>query len=204
MESTPPLVWHKGLTYSRGCTGITDSWPKKSSRSAQKRISNSLTRCEEVTEGKYCFQWLPTAQTQTSISLRSTKSSMVNASWHAIESVKSIIWLFSASSKYHNGLYPLSFKSFDDHDNDIVHHKAIAIGRRCQFPQADWFSYEVVVIDEKQPMMLLKSPSESPQPTQLNASGKANLWFPNVYFQTFVNISLENLGRFYPSLPRNF
>jgi hypothetical protein len=35
-------------------------------------------------------------------------------------------------------------------------------------------------------------------------SGKANSWFADIYFQSVVNISLENSSRIYPSLFTNF
>ena len=38
----------------------------------------------------------------------------------------------------------------------------------------------------------------------LLSSGKANSWFADIYFQSVVNISLENSSRIYPSLFTNF
>jgi hypothetical protein len=37
-----------------------------------------------------------------------------------------------------------------------------------------------------------------------STSGKANSWFADIYFQSVVNISLENSSRIYPSLFTNF
>jgi hypothetical protein len=37
-----------------------------------------------------------------------------------------------------------------------------------------------------------------------DTSGKANSWFADIYFQSVVNISLENSSRIYPSLFTNF
>jgi hypothetical protein len=39
---------------------------------------------------------------------------------------------------------------------------------------------------------------------RFDTSGKANSWFADIYFQSVVNISLENSSRIYPSLFTNF